>query len=175
MSKKPPIVILPPLTPPLDDELPLDGEPPLPGAPGMAAGLAPVVFAWVPETSPCWTATAEAGWLDDLTRITPRPGPSPMGGPRRRPATRSPEAPRPDAHALVAAVPEDGVLSPQPFLERSRESAQHRVASSMAHGIVRLFEPVDVDERDSERSAVTAGARHLPLRRGHARGAAQHA
>src|SRR5437588_998267 len=89
MSKKPPIVILPPLTPPLDDELPLDGEPPLPGAPGMAAGLAPVVFAWVPETSPCWTATAEAGWLNDLTVTTPSTAPSTMAAPSRETATRS--------------------------------------------------------------------------------------
>src|SRR5947208_4176010 len=86
MSKKPPIVILPLLTPP---EPPLDDEPPLPGAPGMAAGLAPVVFAWVPETSPCCTATVEAGWLKDLTVTTPSTAPSTMAAPSRETATRS--------------------------------------------------------------------------------------
>src|SRR2546430_17642277 len=90
MSKKPPIVILPLLTPP---EPPLDDEPPLPGAPGMAAGLAPEVFAWVPETSPCCTATGEAGWVEDPPRAPPNPAPPPVAGPPQATATRSPKPP----------------------------------------------------------------------------------
>src|SRR5256885_5883688 len=58
MSKKPPIVIFPPLTPP--------EPPPLvwvePGALGIAAGLAPL---WAPDTSPCCTIAVEAGWVYD--------------------------------------------------------------------------------------------------------------
>src|SRR2546430_17165148 len=92
MSKKPPIVILPLLTPP---EPPLDDEPPLPGAPGMAAGLAPEVFAWGPETSPCCTATVEAGRVKDPTVTTPSTAPRTMAAPSRDTAPPSPKPPPP--------------------------------------------------------------------------------
>src|SRR5437899_8153410 len=57
ISKKPPMVILPPLTPP---DPPPALEPPDPGGLGIAAGLAPD---WAPDTSPCCTIAVVAGWV----------------------------------------------------------------------------------------------------------------
>src|SRR2546430_10320232 len=66
MWKRPPMVILPPVTPPLP---PLDCEPPDPGALGIAAGPAPL---WAPDTSPCCTTAVEAGWAYDRIVNTPQ-------------------------------------------------------------------------------------------------------
>src|SRR5438445_8836625 len=82
MSKKPPIVILPPLTPP--------EPPPLvwvdPGALGIAAGLAPD---WAPDTSPCCTKAVEAGWVYDRIVVTPNTAAMTTAAPRREAAMLS--------------------------------------------------------------------------------------
>src|SRR5438309_11703330 len=83
MSKKPPIVIVPPLTAP---PLPPDGAPPVPGAPGIAAGLAP---ACAPDTWPWDTSEVEAGWEKDLTVMTPSTAPMTSAAPSTETDLRS--------------------------------------------------------------------------------------
>src|SRR5438132_13456753 len=83
MSKKPPMVILPPVTPPLP---PLDCEPPEPGALGIAAGPAPL---WAPDTSPCCTIAVEAGWVYDRIVITPSTAAMTTAAPSSETATLS--------------------------------------------------------------------------------------
>src|SRR5437660_10300450 len=102
MSKKPPIVIVPPLTAP---PLPPDGAPPVPGAPGIAAGLAP---AWAPDTWPGDTSEVEAGWVKDLTGMPPSTAPMTSAAPSSETAMRS-RKPRD-----IQALPLEGVGQQRP-------------------------------------------------------------
>ncbi len=70
-SKNPPIVIVPPLTPP--EPGPLDEPPALPAAPGVSAVEA---LACAPATEPAVVvARSVVGWVKDRTVITPNTAP----------------------------------------------------------------------------------------------------
>src|SRR5260370_9141636 len=90
MSKNPPIVIVPPVTPP----------PALEDPPGIAVGLA---SAWVPETWP-WSMAAAVEAVNERTVMTPSTALMSRAAPRRETATRSRKPPEIKALLLLRVV-----------------------------------------------------------------------